>query len=235
MIWKQISRTTLAGMLVMFALAALDAGAQKEARPKAGAKTKVQPNKSAPGEAPPVTSAPTEATPNATAPTEAAPADTAAGFDIKGLKFGATEAEMLAIFPGAKCSATYDQLLGDRDCIDSKSTLAAVPTSFIFRFAADRLIGITGTFPSESFLTVVGALREKYGAPTSGESERIQTPSGAIVENIRAIWSRGPETLLVQRFGSGGAISYFSMQSQAADRVFQERDRLDRARRARDL
>ena len=115
-------------------------------------------------------------------------------------------------------------------------TIAGVQLqSMMLGFHNDRLTSVVLVFDSKSFREVTGALREKYGAPSSEENDAVQNRAGATFDNRKLVWKNATgEIRASERFSkiTQSTVQFFSIDYR---QLFDDRKAADQKGRAKDL
>ncbi len=81
---------------------------------------------------------------------------------------------------------------------------------FIFTDKDGTIEEVSASFSTSSFEAVLAALIEKYGKPTSQESERVQNKIGTTFNSMSATWKLSDGTLVVRE--RSGKVDTMSLQ-----------------------
>jgi hypothetical protein len=130
---------------------------------------------------------------------------------LKGIVPGISEDTIRASISGLQCQKTASPATGARQC----SGLAqSVPEEFrtfggttikllIMFFGEDGNLGSAMTvIPSNSYTSLLVAMKERFGEPTSTEQRELQNKLGATFVNETATWLKGDDKLMLQKYGS---------------------------------
>ena len=157
-----------------------------------------------------------------------------AGFDIKGVPLGATEADLIGRFPGIQCRDSPG-ITAERMCSVLKDSYGGAEASLLFALIGGKVSNMSARFKSKDFAEVIGAMRERLGPPTSEKAETVTNRAGAKFENITFTWERGGEVATARRYA--GALDRASVVflSEASVEEFKRRAREQQRERAKDL
>jgi hypothetical protein len=177
---------------------------------------------------------------------------------FKGLLMGASEKEFRSQYPQADCLGSVDsrwclldrgnverrllrpgQVLLDSDQQDAAREVLTVGGAYVpsieFTFINDALAKISARPHANLFATLSTALRDRYGAPASDQTEPIVTRAGVTYENRKLVWRLpGGEIRLTRYSGivTESALTYLTPAAQAEEAAAAERAR---ARAAKNL
>lgn len=141
----------------------------------------------------------------------------AADFSIKQISLGSSESELQAKYlsnPTALASGRNrckdDRDGGDRVCVladfdsipELKDIAGYKPKMYIFRYVADKMSYAVVMVGSTGFADVAGALKEKYGEPSSKKQESIQNRAGATFVNNIHTWAKPGQSMSLTEFYS---------------------------------
>ena len=142
-------------------------------------------------------------------------------FEFKGLLLGSSENTLKERFTDFVCRDPKDdrqRRMADRVCTAAPSitcrpntwcendpdkpwVYAGLRAKFLTAlFYADQLHSISVNIHSDQFDQVSRALIVKYGAPTSQETNILQTRAGAKYENQKLIWERSESALSIEKY-----------------------------------
>lgn len=135
-------------------------------------------------------------------------------FEIKGVKLGATEAEVLEKNPDIKrcenaAKAGARSALADRECSiwrnlhkDDVAVFAGFPASISFKLINEQVGYVSVHLDSVHFNEVVAALKSKYGEPSSNKTEVVTNRMGAKFENNIVEWRQGASVIRAYKIAS---------------------------------
>ena len=83
--------------------------------------------------------------------------------DLKGLRIGMTEGEVITAFPAAKCFWPKSTVFNDRVCVDSKNSIAGHPARLMVSFMGERVMRVDFLFSQQHGLDVAAGLNQKFG------------------------------------------------------------------------
>lgn len=115
----------------------------------------------------------------AAAPLRAAPLP-----ELKGIMLGQARDDIMAS-PAISCASTWS-----RNQCEWKTTISGVSTSIFVTFDSDERVEAihASAIDAESFETVVGALREKFGNPSTRSVKTAKNLAGATLQNVSYAW-----------------------------------------------
>ena len=94
-------------------------------------------------------------------------------------------------------------VLGDTECIKGKSTVAGERVDeLVFYFYEGKLTAMVFWIErsSASYINLLAAFNEKYGAPCAMDTEKMQTRAGAIFDNHVSRWCFSTGELELREF-----------------------------------
>lgn len=154
----------------------------------------------------------------------------AEAYGFKGILLG-SHAGQIASNPKFACHVVKTPT-ADRVCAlgkDDSETIAGVPVRSLFYFYDQAtLTGITVSLEEKHFQAVIGALTQKYGAPTQA-IESIKTLNGDSHQNVIHRWRQPGQSIVAQRYA--GRIDQSSVRisdDTAAERIRQRREAIAR-------
>lgn len=115
-------------------------------------------------------------------------------YDIKGLKIGSTEADVLAASPDATCKESMLSGSPTRLCIGDVSFAGAPATVFV-TFMAGQADYVSVTFPSKTWPVVREAINAKYPTGSTTTSSVVQNRMGASFDQQEIVWVAGDVTM----------------------------------------
>lgn len=120
---------------------------------------------------------------------------------FKGIEFGkSTVEDVQSKFPGAK---KYANAVNARPTGNEEFQLFRIGQTsagtFWFTELDGKIEDLRATFTSESFPAVVAALREKYGIPTSTQTDQIKSKAGAAFSSDVVRWQLADGEIVVQQ------------------------------------
>lgn len=117
-----------------------------------------------------------------------------APLEIKGRRIGEPRSELPA---GFMC-AVPGRNIGDEMCSGPKTTLAGAPMRmFAVVYKDGGIAAVTAGFSSSDFDLVADSLKEKYGPPSTSETQTVQNAMGAKFQNRIHVWARPDSRLSV--------------------------------------
>ena len=160
---------------------------------------------------------------------------------FKGLPLGASEADMLKLYPKANCSgepqrrscrvlrdSSGPERVTDADCVAEKEDVEActmvVPSQQLsvagesvdwiaFTLFDGRLGSILMSPQADAFASVSRAYRDVYGPPLTDIITRLTTPGGAVLEDRELHWSFPGGRITLKRYTSDVKLSSVSYYS----------------------
>lgn len=108
-------------------------------------------------------------------------------WELKGLKLGMTQADVLAAFPASECQTFQPGVVM---CIDKTAALAGGPANVVTKFLDDKLIAISVNEVSpEQASAAANALTEKYGPNTRAVKSKHHNAKGqGYFDSEQLIW-----------------------------------------------
>jgi len=113
--------------------------------------------------------------------------------DLKGLRAGMSEQELLAAMPTLRCR-TPPVAMGDRICSDGKNTLVGQPAILSVTLINDRTARIIFFFAADHANEVADAITKKYGEPSGSTSLPTRSSSGIELTRKLTTWNVGDES-----------------------------------------
>ena len=156
------------------------------------------------------------------------------GFDLKGVPLGATEADLVARFPGIQCRERT-AATAERICSVPKESYGSAEAGLLFAVIGGKVSNMSARFNSKDFAEVVAAMRERFGPPTSEETETVTNRAGAQFENKTFTWKRGGEIATARRYAGTLDRASVTFLSEASIEEFKRRAREQQRERAKDL
>lgn len=123
--------------------------------------------------------------------------------DIKGVRLGMTNAEVMAAHPGLKCHGSYcyySSTLASSN-VESLRTLAGSRVStwwFTFPDKSDKLVMTYVVLAASSGPMVTSALTEKFGNPESVQTSEFKTAAGLSGPKTTTRWIDGDSIISVE-------------------------------------
>ncbi len=143
--------------------------------------------------------------------------------EFKGLKMGSSEQELKKLYPDVSCINVKDTRISDRDCVISKTTIAAVEARALFSYYSNSLASILIIFnlpkgnnsyqPARNFAPVLEALVGKYGPPTEIKTEETIMIMSVMHTDQVTYWVLPSGTITAERYSGGkiwSSVSYVS-------------------------
>ena len=114
-------------------------------------------------------------------------------FDANGVALGATEAELLKAFPGARCKPmSWKTAAADRRCDDAEVEVAGARARISFYLKRDAVQAFDVRFESNDLPAITAHLKAGYGAPASERTEDFDR--GRNTREIRKLeWKQGAD------------------------------------------
>lgn len=115
------------------------------------------------------------------------------GYDVNGVTLGASESDIRARFPSARCKPLeWKSDAAERRCDDARIDFGGAPARITFFLKSDAIQAFDVRFDAEHFERVVQYLRQRYGKPSSEARERIERRRETReLHKIR--WEEGPD------------------------------------------
>lgn len=136
-----------------------------------------------------------------------------AEYEIRGVGIGATEAEVLAAHPEARCRKVTEAI-ADSLC-SYRGRYGGVSALLLFRFLGDQVSGVSAVFDSSEFEGVRQAMEARYGKGDASHSI-ASNAMGATFDNHAYEWRSGDQTLKVEQRSPNLTTSTASLNSEAA-------------------
>lgn len=191
----------------------------------------------------------------------AAPTPTLAegdGFDFKGIPLGSSVDAVTSKFPEYYCRTAAGGTLADTTCnllpelrcmseqgqskgeacrnaVMRAMSYAGVRADISLMFYEDKLSMAHAKFNPSSFASVVSAIREKFGAPSSTKAEAITNRMGASFENQILEWNRSSTTIRVEKYTTSVDRSSVKIFVDSYFAEFDRRQAATTKQRAKDL
>lgn len=188
--------------------------------------------------------------------TKPTPTENVLPFDYKGLPLGSSLEEFKTKFPDFNCKESPGGKMGDAYCTlspalkcisvkDYKSceadvekllTYAGINTSYInFNFFFNQLSMVNMLISSGSFNTVVEAIKEKNGVPSSDEITPVTNKMGAKFENEIIEWKRAGTTIRAEKYGTTLNNSTIKIMQDSYMPEFSKRNKEEIKQKAKDI
>jgi len=137
------------------------------------------------------------------------------GFDLKGVTLGASEADVTGRFPSLKCR---DRSVAEveRMCAVAKDTYGGAEANLFFRLFDGKVSSMSVRYHSRDFASVLEAMKERFGLPSSEKTETLSDRKGAQYQNEVFTWKRGGEIALAEHYSGSldrASIMFFSEAS----------------------
>jgi hypothetical protein len=155
-------------------------------------------------------------------------------FDLKGVPLGATEADLVARFPGIQCRESA-AATAERICSVLKDSYGGAEASLLFALIGGKVSNMSARFSSKDFAEVAAAMRERFGPPTSEVTDTVTNRAGAQFENETFTWKRGGEIATARRYSGTLDRASVTFISEASIEEFKRRSRGQQRKRAEDL
>lgn len=91
---------------------------------------------------------------------------------VKGVSFGATEAQVRKAHPSAQCQRAHDSRVGDRMC-SVKTTYAGAKSTIAYFLFDDRMEMVRIRFPGDELKDVHRAITDQYGKGKIDQSQGL--------------------------------------------------------------
>jgi len=137
------------------------------------------------------------------------------GFDLKGITLGASEADVTERFPSVKCRDRVPATV-ERMCAVAKETYGEVGANLFFALNGGKVQTMSARFSSRDFASVIETMKERFGPPSSEETETVSNRMGAQFRNEIFTWKRGAEGVRAARYSGSldrASIMFFSEAS----------------------
>jgi hypothetical protein len=121
------------------------------------------------------------------------------GFDIKGVPLGATQADLVFRFTRLECREAHS-VTTERTCAVPKDSYGGADALLLFYLNGGKVSNMGMRFSPKDFAGVIGAMKERFGAPASEETEIVTNRVGAKFENTIVTWKRGGEVAVARRY-----------------------------------
>jgi len=114
-------------------------------------------------------------------------------FDANGVALGATEAQVLEAFPGARCKPmSWKTEAADRRCDDSEVEIAGASARISIYLKRDAVQAFDVRFELQDLDAITSYLKSHYGAPSSERTEQFER--GRNTREIHKLaWKRGAD------------------------------------------
>lgn len=156
-------------------------------------------------------------------------------FDIKGVKPEMRLEDVKTLYPEAMCHDLVTNPIFDHACRIPGVTYAGKGTNINVHFLEGVSMVIVATIDSKEFDAVVGALKEKYGKPSTVDERNVQSGIGVMLTNTILVWKRGTSMLRAERYSSKVTESAVSLTDTMSMERAAERKKQFTKKRAEDL
>jgi hypothetical protein len=128
-----------------------------------------------------------------------------AAYDVKGVKLGATEKEVVRALPSAHCKKLeWVSQAADRRCDDSRVSVGGVEVKVTFYLKKNVVEAFDVRFDTSELDRFVAFLKTRYGAPKSETRDEIRREGKAARYVQKALWEAGGErAVLVAQLDKG--------------------------------
>lgn len=155
--------------------------------------------------------------------------------DLKGLRIGMTQTEVLAAIPMLRCVPAAEA--GEITCGEQYSTILGHPARLYATLAGGTVQRVRVSFAANHAEEVKKALLDKFGAAAGGADKPIPWKSkyGVMTARYLLVWNFDADTLLMSYVEDGSIEPWVLLSSKEYMRLTTERMNRDRDRKKKDL
>jgi hypothetical protein len=147
--------------------------------------------------------------------------------EFKGISMGVSQNEFESKLPVFDCYKLPDGFAYDSSCKTTARffSYAGAPGDAEAGFIRDRLVWINIKFSEQSFPGVRAAVLEKFGPPSSSQTEPVRNRMGGKFMDEILMWRRDGVTLVMERYSSNTTKSQavFSLDSAVEEITARQR------------
>ena len=148
----------------------------------------------------------------------------AAGFDIKSVALGATEAEVTRSFPSARCKPLeWKSDAADRRCDDGKVVVAGVAAKITVYLKRDAIQAYDLRFDLDDLERLAGDLKKRWGKPLTETRDKIYKESKVIREVYKIAWQEGRDRAVLTSLSNTKRVSLSVARGNFEEEIYRIR------------